>query len=221
MRNEQSSLLPTSPGPHRFHESLEHKLFSIEHNHDNLLFIPCYCALLVKKVSNLNLTEGIVKISCSLIIRINTRNVNPLVLAAIKESLEFRLCEEVISLQVGKTEGLTFSRKDDLFVFTYRFVRDIPFDVQLKNTPFDEFDIPIEIELTSTYVKVQENQTIKYRFNVHDHKEPTISFSFKDKADGLPQFDILHEKCATQLIAEHKKDSNRIIYSYYPKSFSG
>jgi hypothetical protein len=87
--------------------------------------------------------------------------------------------------------------------------------------PFDRYNIPFKLELTSGEVKIG-NQTNRYRFNLHENiKDVYSNLTYKDSAALSPgEFNInfAYEKDVSyRLVKERKQDTDgRLIYEYAP-----
>jgi hypothetical protein len=65
---------------------------------DNVLFIPCYMTLVIKRLSNISIQSGTIDCKYTLVLRIPKMAVPEHIMADIKKSLLLRLNEDPISI---------------------------------------------------------------------------------------------------------------------------
>jgi len=225
-----SGLDAAAPAPDPAFESLQNKTYILTHKKDVFLFIPCYLAVVVKTLSNLDFKEGSVELDCTLIIRIDISKIPAFIVKKIRSKLEFRLSEKNITLEPGSTEGLTWKEdKGKMINLTYRFTPCIPFMADVRTAPFDQFFLDVRLELTSSYdvggedeepgsVPEEFKNVTKYRFNIHLHPDKDKNLSFKEGFDRLPEYDIKVDESVAELKAEQKEGAKGAppLYYYYP-----
>jgi hypothetical protein len=135
---------------------------------DKVLFIPCYMTMVVKRLSCISIQQGTVDCKYTMIIRIPKDNIPENVLTSIKNTLQLRINEVPLNIGNGY-QNRVVKETDTLYIMTIRDIVKIDFNVSLTQTPFDQFQIPLKIELTS-----QEQDGVLYRFNFHlNEVDPT------------------------------------------------
>jgi len=195
----------------------EHVIYKI--NNEKVLFIPAYCALLVKNLDELDLTKGSAILNGTLILRFLTENLQEDVQKIISQSISFRINERPYTLVKGGEHVTAREEKTaagaKFLVYTWRLSEKITFDPKLTDSPFDLLDIPIKVEMTSKDI----DGGIRYRFNFHTHEDLLANMSFKkEELKSFKEFSIAYSELKHELLPEVKKEKgqNALIYSYYP-----
>jgi len=199
-------------------DNFENKTYYIKD--EETIFIPAYAALVVKKLTNLNIKDGLLTLLGTLVLRIATDNVPQSIVEDIKNGVNVRIGETPHTLNTDN-DGVTIKQENNLIVFTYRFSSDASFLADVGKLPFDSFTIDFDFELTSRYVDITESDkksTLKYRFNIHQHQSKNINLSFKKNCDRLAEYRIAYPLCSVELMQESKKNPKTgESYFYYPK----
>jgi hypothetical protein len=101
----------------------------------------------------------------------------------IKEGILLRFNDEPISID-RDYKNKVIKETEDFYIINIRDKAKLEFFVKLLETPFDRFQIPFKIELTS-----KEQEGILYRFNCHlNEVVKTSNLTYKDNPNKLPDF---------------------------------
>jgi hypothetical protein len=121
---------------------LENRSFNI----GNTLFVPVYVGIVIKAIKNLDPKNYTVKVPYTLNIRINVTNLSQSVQDLIKEKFRYRFdSTEIIPSHYDYKSSK--SHGDTIINFVVRKESEANINPKMHDTPFDVFNIPIQIEI--------------------------------------------------------------------------
>ena len=207
------------------------------------ILLPCYVAVVMKRMRNLQELEQCCDMSTTIVMRINYGDLPQEVKEELVKNIKFRINESEYQLSEIVSEP---KWKGSLFVTTLRMDFDRlhfvdageeNYDVW-KDFPFDTPHVHLRIEMTSlTLSKFAPLKGWKVRHNLHEYfgeagrpadgvprtllpdqraKLTRTMISFKAGSDAMPSFDIHHQDVRVHFPDETKKSSSGIVFRYSP-----
>lgn len=98
-----------------------------------------------------------------------------------------RINEEPISID-NDYKNKVVKENSEFYIINVRDKSNIEFSFKLTQTPFDRFEIPFKVELTSRELKNKDERGKLYRFNCHQNVLLNDNMSFKKDTNKLPDF---------------------------------
>lgn len=185
---------------------------------EKLTFIPAYATLKVRSLENIDLQIGKVTLNGTIHIRIATENLGQDILESLSNSITIRLNETTRTLS-KTSEDVTIcddqSSGDKLkqIMYTWRFSEQINFDADVSNSPFDQVNIPVKLEIVNRDVKDKAN----FRINFHTSKRVFENVHFdKDELHRLKDFSVAYSELDAKPVKESKKQKEKLVYSHFP-----
>ena len=243
--NDDAQLRPKSFGMYSLgddevDDAPSNTLLCIESRKEILL--PCYIAVVMKRMRNLNELQSCIDLSTTVIIRVDygdlPKELKDELVSQIKfrvNDTEYKLSEQTAEPKWKKNVFVTTLRIDfDHLHFTDAGVEN--YEVW-KEFPFDSPHIHVRFEMTSLSVtRFAPLKGWKVRHNVHEYfgdagrpadglpreltpevaaKHKRVMMSFKTGADAMPSFDIYHAGIKV-IFPDETKKSGKKVFQYSP-----